>query len=71
MQKNNTFNPVKFNNDFNSKEAEEQNNNNINTMSYPTVLMSAWWGRYPAMRGKVLTYKNNTYPNNIKYIKKK
>jgi hypothetical protein len=30
MQKNNTFNPVKFNNDFNSKEAEEQNNNNIN-----------------------------------------
>lgn len=30
MQKNNTFNPVKFNNDFNSKEVEEQNNNNIN-----------------------------------------
>jgi len=31
MQKNNTFNPVKFNNDFNSKEATEQNNNNINS----------------------------------------
>jgi hypothetical protein len=30
MQKNNTFNPVKFNNDFSSKEAEEQNDNNLN-----------------------------------------
>ena len=30
MQKNNTFNPVKFNNDFSIKEAEEQNDNNLN-----------------------------------------
>lgn len=30
MQKNNTFNQVKFNNDFSSKEAEEQNDNNLN-----------------------------------------